>query len=219
LTKKHAVIGFADDNLLCDKSYSRNLLKEVVDLKIRWIGQSDISIAYDNSLLELVKKSGCVVLFIGFESIIEDNLRGLDSSNWKLKHLKDYVASIRKIQSNGIGIIGTFIVGFDNDDNSVFDRLANFIIDNRLAGAQIAALTPFPHTRLREALFKEGRVSDTPWDNYTFYDVNIKPKKMSSQELEEGILHTFKKVYSSGVAVEKSEYFKNVFFELRKRGE
>jgi len=146
-------------------------------------------------------------------------LRGLDSSNWKLKHFKDYVASISKIQSNGIGIIGTFIVGFDNDDNSVFDKLANFIIDNRLAGAQIAALTPFPHTKIRAALLKEGRVLDTPWDNYTLYDANIKPKKMSSQELEEGILHTFKKVYSSGVAIEKSKYFRNVFFELRKKGE
>jgi len=217
--KKHVVIGFADDNLLCDENYSRHLLEKVVDLRIRWIGQSDISIAHDNSLLKLIKKSGCVALFIGFESIIEDNLKGIDSSNWKLKHFKDYVASIRKIQGNGIGIIGTFIVGFDDDDTSVFDRLANFIIDNRLAGAQIAALTPFPHTRLREALFKEGRVLDTPWDNYTFYDVNIKPKKMSSQELKEGILYTFKKVYSSVVAAEKSEYFKNVFFELRKKGE
>jgi len=217
--KKHAVIGFADDNLLCDKNYCRHLLEKVADLRIRWIGQSDISIAYDNSLLELIKKSGCVALFIGFESIIEDNLRGLDSSNWKLKHFKDYVASISKIQSNGIGIIGTFIVGFDNDNNSVFDKLANFIIDNRLAGAQIAALTPFPHTKIRAALLKEGRVIDTPWDNYTLYDANIKPKKMSSQELEEGILHTFKKVYSSGVAIEKSKYFRNVFFELRKKGE
>jgi len=217
--KKHAVIGFADDNLLCDKNYCRHLLEKVADLRIRWIGQSDISIAYDNSLLELIKKSGCVALFIGFESIIEDNLRGLDSSNWKLKHFKDYVASISKIQSNGIGIIGTFIVGFDNDDNSVFDKLANFIIDNRLAGAQIAALTPFPHTKIRAALLKESRVIDTPWDNYTLYDANIKPNKMSSQELEEGILHTFKKVYSSGVAIEKSKYFRNVFFELRKKGE
>ena len=217
--KKHAVIGFADDNLLCDKNYSRHLLEKVADLRIRWVGQSDISIADDNSLLKLVKKSGGVVLFIGFESIIEDNLRGVDSSNWKLNHFKDYVASIRRIQNNGIGIIGTFIVGFDNDDNSVFARLANFIIDNRLAGAQIAALTPFPHTRVREGLLKEGRVLNTPWDNYTLYDANIKPRKMSSQELEEGIVRTFQKVYSSDVAVGKSKHFRNIFFELHKKGE
>jgi len=219
LTKKHAVIGFADDNMLCDKNYSLHLLEKVVDLKIKWIGQSDISIAYDNSLLKLIKKSGCVVLLIGFESIIEDNLRGLDSSNWKLKHLKNYVESIRAIQGNGIGIIGTFIVGFDNDDNSIFNKLADFIVDNHLAGAQIAALTPFPHTRVRKNLLSEGRVLNTPWENYTLYDVNIKPKKMSPHELERGILDTFKKVYSSGVAIEKGSYFKSIFFKLRQKPE
>lgn len=215
--KKHALIGFADDNLLCDKDYTCQLLEKVVDLKIKWIGQSDISIAYDNSLLKLIKKSGCVVLLIGFESIIEDNLRGLDSSNWKLKHLENYVESIRAIQGNGIGIIGTFIVGFDNDDNSIFNKLADFIVDNHLAGAQIAALTPFPHTRVRKNLLSEGRVLNTPWENYTLYDVNIKPKKMSPHELERGILDTFKKVYSSGVAIEKGSYFKSIFFELRQK--
>jgi len=217
--KKHALIGFADDNILCDKDYSCQLLEKVVDLKIKWIGQSDISIAYDNSLLKLIKKSGCVVLLIGFESIIEDNLRGLDSSNWKLKHLKNYVESIRAIQGNGIGIIGTFIVGFDNDDNSIFNKLADFIVDNHLAGAQIAALTPFPHTRVRKNLLSEGRVLNTPWENYTLYDVNIKPKKMSPHELERGILDTFKKVYSSGVAIEKGSYFKSIFFKLRQKPE
>jgi radical SAM superfamily enzyme YgiQ (UPF0313 family) len=216
---KYAVIGFADDNLLCDQKYSQHLLEKIVDLKIRWIGQSDISIASDNDLLRLIKNSGCVAMIIGFESITEDNLRGIDTSHWKLKHLKDYVPSIRKIQSNGIGIIGTFIVGFDNDDASVFDRLADFIIDNRLAGAQIAALTPFPHTRIRETLLKEGRILDTPWDHYTLYDANVQLKKMSSRQLEAGILQTFKKVYSSDVALEKRKYFRNIFFELRQRGE
>ena len=109
------------------------------------------------------------------------------------------------------------MVGFDHDDDSTFDGIANFIIDNRLAGAQIAALTPFPNTRLREDLLKEGRILDTPWDNYTFYDVNIKPNKMSPQELEKGIVDVFKKVYSSGVAVEKRRYFKDIFSEMRRK--
>ena len=109
------------------------------------------------------------------------------------------------------------MVGFDNDNSSVFDKLANFIIDNHLAGAQIAALTPFPNTRLRTSLLNEGRVLNTPWDNYTLYDVNIRPKRISPVELEKGILDTFKKVYSPDVAVDKGGYFKNVFFELRKK--
>ncbi len=207
--KKHALIGFADDNFLCDKHYSHQLLEKVAEEGIRWIGQSDISIADDASLLGLVKQSGCVALLVGFESIIPDNLKEL--TDWKLKRLRNYAENIATIQSSGIGVIGLFIAGLDHDDSSVFDGLADFIIDNHLAGAQIAALTPFPHTRVREDLLLEGRVLDTPWENYTFYDVNIKPRNMTPEELEQGVLHTFKRIYSPGVAVSKQRYFKNLF--------
>lgn len=217
--KKNALIGFADDNLFCDKHYSRELLEKVDDLNIRWIAQSDISIAHNNDMLKLIKKSGCVVLLIGFESIDENNLRGLDPTDWKRKRLNKYVDSIDTIQKSGIGIIGTFIVGFDNDDRSTFGKLAAFIIDNHLAGAQIAALTPFPRTGVGESLRRENRVLDTPWENYTLYDVNIMPKKMSPQELEEGLLDTFKRVYSPTVAAEKNRYFKNIYFHMRRRSE
>jgi radical SAM superfamily enzyme YgiQ (UPF0313 family) len=209
--KKHALVGFADDNLLCDKEYSRQLLERVAEQDIKWIGQTDISIADDESLLKLVKRSGCVALLIGFESIAADNLKGLDSTDWKLKHLRNYAKNIAKIQSHGIGIIGTFIVGLDHDYNSTFDRLANFIIGNHLAGAQIAALTPFPQTRVREDLLKENRILDTPWENYTLYDVNIIPKNMSPEELRAGILNMFKRVYSPEVAERKQRHFKQIF--------
>ena len=56
-------------------------------------------------------------------------------------------------------------------------------------------------------------------ENYTFYDVNIKPKSMRPKELEKGILDTFKKVYSPSIAIEKSRYFKNIYFELRQKHE
>ncbi len=217
--KKHALIGFADDNLLCDKHYSRELLEKVAEQGIRWIGQTDISIARDTSLLRLVKRSGCVALLIGFESIMPDNLKGLDSTNWKLKHMKNYAEYIAAIQSIGIGIIGLFITGLDHDDNSIFDRLADFIIDNHMVGAQITALTPFPYTRVREDLLRENRVLDTPWENYTFYDVNIKPKNMTPEELQKGVLHTFKRIYSAKVAVSKQRYFKNIAAKVHQKHE
>lgn len=214
--ERHALIGFADDNLFCDRKYSQELLKQVSNLKIRWIGQSDIRISNDKHLLKHIKKSGCVALLIGLESLCEENLRGLDSSDWKLKQSKNYAESIQIIQSIGIGVIGTFIVGFDHDESTVFDELAEFIIDNRLVGAQIAALTPFPRTKIREQFLEEGKIMDTPWSNYTLYNVNIKPKRMNVQELERGILYTFKRVYSEKVAREKTKYFKNIFSQLVK---
>ena len=214
-----AMLGFADDSLFTNRRYARQLLEELTDLKVRWIGQSDISIARHHDLLRLAKASGCVALFIGFESIDEANLRGLDSHDWKLRQRSHYEESIDTIQSHGIGVFGTFMVGFDNDDTSTFERLTRFIQDNHLAGAQIAALTPFPHTRLREELMREGRVLDTPWENYTLYDANITPKRMSALELEQGVLASFKKVYSEDEALVKARYFKAVFSRLRSHAE
>jgi radical SAM superfamily enzyme YgiQ (UPF0313 family) len=213
--KKHGLIGFADDNLFSNRNYSRELLEKIDGLGIKWIGQSDISVAHNDNFLKLVKKSGCVALLIGLESIDEENLVGLDSSNWKQKQLKNYEDSIRAIQENGIGVIGTFMIGFDNDDNSTFDRITEFIIDNHLVGAQIAALTPFPKTRLREDLLKVGRVLDTSWENYTLYNVNIKHHRMTSQEMEKGILDVFKRVYSPSIAAEKRKYFRDIFSTMR----
>lgn len=208
---KNPLIGFADDNLLSNRRFARELLGAVRGLRVKWIGQSDISVARDETLLDLVKSSGCVALLIGLESVNEENLRGLDSSNWKQQQLQHYEKSISAIQGKGIGIIGAFMIGFDHDDQSIFDRTAQFIIDNHLAGAQIAALTPFPNTRLREELSKAGRVLDTSWSNYTLYDVNIKPARMSCEQLGSGIIEVFKRVYSPEVAAAKRRYFREVF--------
>lgn len=212
----HTLIGFADDNLFSDRKYAYGLLDALGEVKVNWIGQSDISIAKDQSLLKSIREGGCVALLTGFESINESNLRGLDSSNWKMNRIKDYRESIQSIQGAGIGLIGTFIIGFDNDDTSVFDKLTDFIIKNHLAGAQIAALTPFPNTKIAERLASEDRILDTPWENYTLYDVNIKPKNMSSHQLEAGIVDTFKRVYAPSVARDKAKYFQQIFYALRK---
>lgn len=216
---KYAIIGFADDNMLCNSLYSKQLLEKLSNLNINWVGQTDISIAKDKKLLRLISESGCIALFIGFESISESNLSGLDSINWKQKQRQRYEQAIDIIQSHGIGIIGTFIVGFDKDDESVFEKTAQFIIDNKLSGAQISALTPFPKTRVRQQLLREHRVLNTPWSNYTFYDVNIKPKKMTPKKLEQGILNTFKAIYNQEVGIRKAKHFKSIFSSLRKEKE
>jgi radical SAM superfamily enzyme YgiQ (UPF0313 family) len=211
-----AMVGFADDNLFADRRYSQQLLTGLMEHRVRWIGQSDVSIARHGDLLELARASGCVALFIGFESIDEANLKGLDPHDWKRTQLATYADSIASIQRHGIGVLGTFMVGFDHDDRSTFERLAGFVRTNHLAGAQIAALTPFPNTRLRETLLDEGRVLDTPWENYTLYDVNIRPKNMTPEELEQGILDAFKSVYSEQAAAARARHFKAVFARLRR---
>ncbi|MBN2037230.1 MAG: B12-binding domain-containing radical SAM protein [Chitinispirillaceae bacterium] len=206
---------FSDDNFFVNKSKKYELLEKITPMKIRWGATTDISIAEDEKLLELAYKSGCNTLFIGFESLSEANLESIDKAKWKFKYRDKYQEYIQKIQSYGIGILGAFIVGFDKDDSSVFDATAEFIIKNNLYGAQIAVITPFPGTRLRERLEKEGRITGNNWSNYTAFDVNYIPKNFNKDELERKAMGVYQKVINKENFIKNMEYFKNIHKKLQ----
>lgn len=207
-------INFADDNMFIDRRFAEELVKAIIPLKIWFTAQTDISIANNDYLLSLLRKAGCERLFIGFESLTKKNLQNIDRRGWKCKYLDNYTLAIQKIQSYGIGIMGAFIIGFDGDDLSSFDRLSNFIIENNLFGAQVTILTPTPGTRLRDRMMKEGRILPDSWKNYTGFDVNFIPKKMSSKDLQRGLLKIYKRIYTSEVRAKKVEFFKNIYLRM-----
>lgn len=214
----HILISFADDNMFINRKYSKELVKELVPLRIRWFVQSDISIGEDEDFLKLLKESGCSMVFIGFETVDENNLVFLDKFNYKSKYINKYSKIIEKIQSYGIGVMGAFIIGFDNDDNSIIDRLSNFIIETNMYAAQISILTPLPGTRLRERLEKNGRLLETNWGNYTFGDVNFIPKNMTTQILQDSLLEIYRRIYSPEVRLKKAQYFKKIYLNLQQKG-
>ncbi len=207
-------IVFGDDNFFVNESYSIAMLERLIPLKIRWGAQTDISIAKKDKILNLLYKSGCLQFFIGFESLSEQNLRGLDKRGWKLKQLKNYSEYIRKIQSYGIGVMGAFILGLDHDDISVFKKLEDFIIKNYLADTQISILTPLPSTPLRNRLEKEKRILPTKWENYTGWDVNFIHKTLSKEQLENGVLNIYRNINDKKVYFEKMEYYKKIHRKL-----
>lgn len=213
---KNPQINFSDDNMFIDRKYAEELIKELIPLNIRWAASTDISIAKDDKLLELLRKSGCIVLFIGFESLSKESLKNIDKRSWKLSQLSNYSLYIKKIQSYGIGVMGAFILGLDNDDKSIFGKTADFIINNHLYAAQITVLTPLPGTRLRERLNKEKRLLCHSWEKYSFLDVNFIPQKMSIKELQNGILQVYQRVYAKSVKIKTAEYFKNIYLDLLK---
>ncbi len=209
-------IVFSDDNFLVDRKRSMELLTQLIPLNIKWHAQSDISIADDEQLLLLTKKSGCTFLFIGLESINPDNLKNLDTKNWKYSKLSKYKENIEKIQSYGIGVMGAFIVGLDSDTKEVFNDLEKFIIDNNLWAASITIMTPFPGTRLRAKLENENRLIKTDWSECTGYNVNFIPAKITREELEEGIVNLYKRIYSNENYQKKIEHFKQIQLNLIK---
>jgi radical SAM superfamily enzyme YgiQ (UPF0313 family) len=127
---------FFDDNFFVNKNQRRQLLQQLAGLNIVWGAITDISIAEDDDLLSLARRSGCRTLFIGFESLKGGNLWHIEK--WKHSYLNKYSEYIRRIQSHGIGVHGAFIVGFDEDDASTFDTIVEFVLENNLYGADIS---------------------------------------------------------------------------------
>jgi len=210
---KKIYIGFSDDNMFVNRTFSTELMERFKEMNFRWVCQSDISIGKDKEFLNKLYEGGCHVIFIGFESLDEKNLTGIYKETRKLKsdYLSQYSEMVYNIQSNGIGILGSFIIGLDNDKKEAFDDIVNFIDKTNMLTATINILTPLPGTRLRERLLNEGRVIPTSWENYTFWDVNFIPKMMSYKEIENGMLNAFEKIYSLERMKKTTSYFKEIF--------
>ncbi|MEW5801320.1 MAG: radical SAM protein [bacterium] len=214
-SQKHRIV-FNDDNMFVDRRKSYQLLSELIPLKIKYFTESDASIAEDEKLLDLMQKSGCVTVFIGFESLVPENLTSLQNNQWKFKRLATYSKVCQKIQSYGIQVLGAFIVGFDHDDKSVFQQLIDFTLENNILG-QYHFLTPFPGTRLRSSLIQERRLKAdyVQWDTYSCFDVVFDPLKMSREDLFEGLLHVYQTVYGQEAHVRRSRHMIDIFKRLR----
>lgn len=183
-----------DDDVAANRKRSKELFKALIPLDIQWMSQGSIAMAQDDEYLDLMTKSGGTRIIMGLESISESNLEQMKKN--PANKLSEYSKNLEKIQSYGVGIIGAFVFGFDDDDVSCFDNTANFIIDHHIALPQLFALTPFPGTALAKRLDEEGRILTKDWKRYTGSMVLFQPKLMSPQELEDGYYYTIQKVYS-----------------------
>ncbi len=209
-----ALIAVDDDNLSMDKRFARSLADALIPLRIRWMCTADVSIADDEDLLNSLFESGCSMVYIGFESVSEKSLASVDRGSWKARQVRKYPDAIRRIQSHGIGVWGSFVVGFDDDDVSIFRDIEDFVIENNLYAVYVGILTPFPGTRLRERLEKEGRLRERDWSHYTLSDVTFVPKRMTCEELEEGHYRLFNNVLAPEVRLRKMSHFREIYKRL-----
>ncbi len=106
-------------------------------------------------ILLKLRESGCNLLFIGLESASEEGLVGIERNNWKYKQFKHYPEYIQRIQSNGLGVMGSFMVGLDTDDLTFPKKIGDFVEQNYLLNTNINIMTPMPGTRLRQRLIKK----------------------------------------------------------------
>jgi radical SAM superfamily enzyme YgiQ (UPF0313 family) len=202
-------IELADDNTFVDKTWSKKLLKLFSKYKMKWFTETDISVAYDDELLQLLATSNCAQVLIGFETSQAKGLQGIDRGNWKFKQFDNYLKAIDKIQSYGVSVNGCFVLGFDNDTKETFKETEMFIKDSNLSEVQITLLTPFPGTDLFNQLKKEKRLlTDKYWDKCTLFDVTFIPKNFTVMELEDSFQNLMKNIYSENTVRERKNKFK-----------
>ena len=174
-------VFIVDDNILSNRRVATQLFDRMRGSGKWWGSQVTISIADNDKLLKQMARSGCKSLFIGFESLDQNNLIQIGKKFVRAHKNED---RIKKIQDNGIGILGSFIVGLDNDTEAVFDQQYEFITRTRLEAFLISVLTPFPGTHLTKRLEKEERILSKDWSKYDMSTVVFQPKNFSPELLQ-----------------------------------
>jgi radical SAM superfamily enzyme YgiQ (UPF0313 family) len=205
---KRPFIELADDNTFVNKRWGKELVRAMAEEGVHWFTETDVSVAEDRELLDLLGRSGCRQLLIGFESPTSAALQGMDSSGWKAGRYKEYRGAIDAIQDRGISVNGCFIVGNDSDTPEIFPEIERFVKSSGLADVQVTVLTPFPGTSLHARLKKEGRLlREQYWDRCTLFDVNFVPKSMTVEDLEQGLEYLMGSLYTAEETARRREAY------------
>lgn len=189
-------IFFCDDNFTMNKERTKQLLRRVIDegLKIQWSAQVRVDVANDDELLDLMKRSGCYMVFIGFESINPDTLKDFH----KGQDLDDIKKAIRRLHEYKIFIHGMFVFGSDYDDIQTLRDTNVFAKTAGIDSVQYLMLTPLPGTPLYNEFKEDGRIFNHDWSKYDAHHVVFEPKKMSSYELQIETIKAMKSFYTYG---------------------
>lgn len=170
-----------DDNFTLRKDRTLEILKLFQQYGFRWMAFSNLSVSEDEDYMNALAESGCISLFIGFESLHRHLTK-----NRSFKTPEALSQAINIIHRHGIGIQGAFIFGFDEDTTEVFRETVSFIQETGIELPTISLLTPFPGTPLFKEMEKNGRILHKDWSNYDMNHVVFRPENMSVEELQQG---------------------------------
>jgi len=192
-------IFFVDDNLGVDPARLRDLCEALIPLRRRWIGQTTLRLAQDEALLRLMRRSGCVGVLIGFESLSAGNLTAMGKA--VNADGLGYDAALERLRRHGLGVYGTFVFGYDDDTPDAFEETFRFAMRHRLFFAAFNHLVPFPGTRVYARFLAEQRLVSGAWwlePQYRFGSVAFRPARLSAEDLAALCLEYRRRFYSPG---------------------
>lgn len=194
VASRKAHIFFIDDNFAANKERTKTLLKRIIaeDIHIEWSAQVRTDVARDAELIDLMVKTGCFTVFVGFESI---NPKTLSLYN-KHQKVDDIVECIKTFKKASIGIHGMFVLGGDTDDIETIRSTQKFAKRLGIDSVQFLMLTPLPGTPVFDDLMKQGRLIHTDWAKYDAHHAVFEPKLMTAFELHTETLKAMANFYS-----------------------
>ena len=188
-------IFFCDDNFAANPAHTKELLRGIIDRGIKlkgWGAQVRADVVRDSELLDLMYRSGCSTVYIGFESINPDTLKGYN----KQQSVDDIKWAISRFHDYGIRIHGMFVFGGDEDTVETIRDTADFALNAAIDSVQFMVLTPFPGTPFYNKLEEEGRILTYDWSLYDGHHAVFQPAQMSPMQLQQETVKALKKFYS-----------------------
>ncbi|MGD2175916.1 MAG: radical SAM protein [Candidatus Brocadiaceae bacterium] len=188
-------VFFCDDNFTASPSRTKELLAAMLREKVvppRWYAQVRADVYRDTEMLDLMRRTNCRRVFVGFESVNQDTLNGFH----KHQTLSDIESCVEGFHRHGIPVHGMFMFGADQDGSSVFERTVRFALDHRLDTVQFLILTPVPGSELFRTLDDQGRIFTYDWSLYDGHHVVFEPARMKPLELQIGALRANRRFYS-----------------------
>jgi len=216
-------VFIVDDNFIGNK---KKLKEEILPAAIAWqkskkypfalSTEASINLADDEPLMQMMVEAGFNRVFIGIETPNEESL--VECNKWQNRN-RDLVASVRKIQNQGLEVQGGFIVGFDSDPLSIFRRQIDFIQKSGIVTAMVGLLNAPPGTRLYHRLKKENRLLKAFTGDNNDLSLNFIPK-MNHTTLINGYKHILDTIYSPKQYYERVKAFLREYRpKIRKRGQ
>lgn len=186
---------FLDDHLFGNPRFAGALFDGMRGMGRLWQAAATVPSILRPGLLEKAVESGLRSLFVGFETLNPEALRG----QHKLQNLqRDYGMAVRRLHDLGVMVNASFVFGMDGDDEDVFARTVEWAIGQGVETATFHILTPYPGTELYRRMRSEGRMIHGNWDLYDTRHVVYRPVGLRPEQLESGYWWAYKQFYRWG---------------------
>jgi Fe-S oxidoreductase len=188
------IVWFWDDNLTIDRKYITELLTKLKPLNKWWLTQASLDIAKDDKLLDLMKESGCIGVFLGIESFGRESIV---DANKRQNKIENYKLAVKNIRKRGIAVMAGFIAGFDHDTTETIEEMSDRIMEIGIDVPFLSIMTPFRGTPIYKNLKLTDRIlEERGWQFYNGYNVAFKPNKITADELLKSHRKLWKRTFS-----------------------